>query len=275
MRPASKMFLVIALILMIGGGVLCAVGRHMAAEDGQALFAQTVGEDGRSVMTFSLDHEMISKLSIDVDHADIRVIGGSERSYAELFDFNPANTSCDVQNRILRIHTGWDFFTFFKIGGSGIAFDGLRDYIRTPFFSERREIVIHLSDEESVRVLEIGTETGSLTLEGIGSESDFLLKTDAGSITARDLANASFFSADCGEGDVTLEEVNADRYEITVELGHLTASLPADTAFDLRADLGSVTLNGESKGSAYQSEGDQSRAFQANVAVGDIALSLK
>ena len=105
MKPASIIFLIVSVIIIIAGLVLCTAGVNLAREQDVALFAtdvSVVGDDVIATDTFS--GEIINKVKINLSDADVRIEpSGTEDTYIELVNFQIGTYDYSVQNKMLLV----------------------------------------------------------------------------------------------------------------------------------------------------------------------------
>ena len=86
MKRKSKLFLIVAGIMTALGVLVCLVGYFVSLRSGERILAGSL-DNGKGYTEFFGAAEL-DKIKLSVDDADINIIGGSDRPYMEILNFN-------------------------------------------------------------------------------------------------------------------------------------------------------------------------------------------
>ena len=86
MKPTSIIFLVVSVLLIIGGVIACTVAKDIAVTDGYTLFHDAEG--GGTYVRHDFKSSDVNKIELVVTDAEIHIYGGAEESYIEFFNFH-------------------------------------------------------------------------------------------------------------------------------------------------------------------------------------------
>ena len=132
MKPASVIFLGVALVLVLLGFIFTRVASAQAKAQGISLYT-TVTQKGENenVQTYDFTNSSIDKLVLAFNNAAIRFCQSEdETARIELVNFKVGTFDITETNRMLNVTNRSQIFAFldnFKEGN--ISFHGLRDYL--------------------------------------------------------------------------------------------------------------------------------------------------
>ena len=219
MKNRSKLFLIVAGIIFIVGVLVCLVGAGLASKTGEQLYASKMGEED-SGYTYDFGDSEIDKVKISVKDADVNIIGGAERSYIEVINFNE-NLSSYVGNQAMITFT--ESGTADDVMGnleSILSFKGLR-YILRPTPKDRPKTVnIYVSDDENVKVFDINIENGNIKLSSISTSTDYDLSLESGKINISKIKTGSAINVEASgtrATDVIIKDVEADSLSLSAK----------------------------------------------------------
>lgn len=312
MKPASIIFLIVSVIIIIAGLVLCTAGVNLAREQDVALFAtdvSVVGDDVIATDTFS--GEIINKVKINLSDADVRIEpSGTEDTYIELVNFQIGTYDYSVQNKMLLVDNETSIFSIMHIADGNFSFDGLRHYLsyRTGKNTEK-SLILYLGNDVTAKTFEISVKEGNVSVSGFDLSADYTVSIGTGSLMLSEIKTKSAVSVNVGTGDVILDGVKASTCEVTVKNGDVDAYLTQITgsrisdvwkglsvdvingnidvscagntlyglSFDFTAPKGSVTYNGElqENGSYTFSDGISYLPYRLNAHSGSVSFRMQ
>ena len=79
MKPTSIIFLVVSVLLIVGGIITCAIAKDIAITDGYTLFNDAEG--GGTYVRHDFQASGIMKVEMNVTDAEINIYGGASWSY--------------------------------------------------------------------------------------------------------------------------------------------------------------------------------------------------
>ena len=120
MTKRSKITLLAGGIVIVLGLLFCIVGSVMANNAGDKLFAEKT-ELG-SVYTYDFDGGNVDRMTIDVSDAKVNIIGGSEKSYIEICNFDENYYTFNLSNRIVKLSESGDIQSALRFWENGLTF---------------------------------------------------------------------------------------------------------------------------------------------------------
>lgn len=301
MKPKSIISLIVAAALVLCGIVTCTIASFKAKSSDIMLFPEA---DSDGNLVYRVDLENITKLNITTADADVTVIGGAERSEIEIVNFNANYYKLSQSNGSLVFVEVDDFLSMFKFWDNGFSFKGMRYILR--FGDDAagdKRIIVHLTDEDALRLADIKTASGDISIKSCPFEAYYTLSSEGGSVLLDRVSGASMISissksaplaldmSSCGTDelliaailtDATVTDTNAAAFTATLPAGSLTLSkFTAETA-SITSENADITFNpySISEGTITTVTGDLSfdlksaKAVSANVTTKSGKLSL-
>ena len=297
MKPASIIFLIVAILFCIGGYACVSVGKSRAAAEGIDLFAGTADADSDYIYKYDFSQDEIGKVAINLKEATVNIIGGSSKSYIELINFAEGMYEFSSSNKILTVSNNSDFSQITDMASLVFNFKGLRSLVNYTQVRDRAKTVnVYVSDEAAVKIFECKLKAGNVSVSGISTQSDYNVTLDAGNLTLEKLTTGSAANISINAGDLTIDDCSitnvaiemkkGDAELITTTADRLSAKLgEGDFRFGYRHDLayvnlnlftgvGDVKLDGVSQGGFYEvNELPTNSKFEVSVDKGDILLN--
>lgn len=255
MKPASIIFLVLALVLMACGTGLCFFARDMATRDNVELFTEeVVGDD--TVVRQELSEDNVSRFALTLKNCDVNIYGGAETSYIELINF-PQNTyDLTVAAKTVTVDDTIGLLSIFNFTQNGFKFNGLRHYINIgQFISDSpKSINIYLSSDSEVKVFDIKIDSGNLGLSDLRRRADYTIDIGEGSVTMANVSTTSTCSISIKKGDLSMSSQVMANLTAEVGTGNLDflISYPSQQNYSLTAALGTITVMDKDCGSTYE-----------------------
>ena len=274
MKRRSKLMLIVAAVLVGVGLSTCLVGAGVSSAAGDPLFASTLG-DGKGYR-YDFDGRKIDKIKLDVVDAQIRVIGGSEESYMEILSFNENLYSFSGSKSLISFKESPSVSSIMRFWESGFTFKGMRYILRLNPKAEDKAINIYLTDEDYVKCLEIQSVTGNITVQNMGTDTDYLFSMEEGAVAMKNVTTGSalhitatgtrpctvrlddttvrMLTMDLMQGDVQAAGLSAYTGEIGMTHGSLTLDyIPREAVFTIQADTkGKLSVNNVGYIDTYQ-----------------------
>lgn len=295
MKPASIIFLVIALLLGIGGYACMRIGQSKAAAEGIELLPVTSDED--LVFEYEYDEDTIGKVAINVKNAYVNIIGGASRAYVELINFPEGMYEFSSSNRVLTISNNSDLSQLTDMASLIFNFKGLRTLINYYNIREREQTInIYVTDDIPINIFECKLEGGDVSISDNSSKSDYNITIGTGELTLKNINTSSAASLSIGEGELTID--NCIIYDLTIKQENGRSELITSTVTKLKAQLsngdfrfgfrnnleyinmdlftekGSVRIDSEDVGGFYElSELPNDSNFEVRVKNGDIVMN--
>ena len=297
MKPASIIFLVISVLLCIGGYACMRIGQSKAASEGIDILAGTASKDEDYLYKYEYDEDSVGKVSINVKEATVNIIGGSSKAYIELVNFPEGMYEFSSSNRILTVSNNSDFSQITDMASLVFNFKGLRSLVNYYNVYDRpKTINIYVTDELPVNVFDCKVEKGDVTIKDNSSRSDYNVTLGSGNLTLQkittdsaatlELENGKLIIDDCAIADLKITHKKGDSELITTVAKKLSAEIgEGDFNFGCRDDLsyynlnlftgvGSVKIDGADKGGFYEETSlPTDSEYEVNVTKGDITLN--
>ncbi|MBQ7827309.1 MAG: DUF4097 family beta strand repeat protein [Clostridia bacterium] len=242
MRPRSIISLIIAAVFILGGIITCAVASAKANADGVMLFPEA---DDNGNLVYRMELDGTSKITVDAADADITVVGGAESSMIEVVNFNANYYKLAKSNGSVTFAQVDDFMSMFKFWDNGFSFKGMRYILR--FGDDApggKKVIISLSDEDDIRLVNLSTDTGEITLENCGFAADYTVKAENGKATLKNITNSSSISLFGNSAEITAEDCSTEK--LSINCNSVNTSLSGFTAKEstVKTTDGSITVNG-------------------------------
>ncbi len=297
MKPVSVVFLIISVILIILGILTCSFAMMQARVQGVQLY-DTKNSDGEIENIFDFSSEEIGKIEINVADADVKIICGADNNKIEIRNFSSTGYVCQVENKALVMETGLNILSLTDLAQGEIRFKGFRYYVNELFGSDvigRKSVNLYISDTYDIKVIDVKTTNGDITIEGSEFDADITLQVNNGNINASDVRTDSSFDASVtSSGDITLSNVVCAMSDVACESGSVKGDLTADEIsvvaekdvklscktdleeynYDLQANDGKITIMGINLNTPHKTHNPNfSKRIQIEAKNGNIDIS--
>ena len=279
MKLGTIVGIVFSCLLIIGGVILCCVGTSIAEENGQVLFTQK-NENG-TYHKLVVD-ESITRIDLSLENVDVVVSGNADVSEIEFYNFNPNNYALSVTTNVISFEETPKIESVTDILASGINFKGLRyalDVEGYRFESDDKRVVINLSKDTDIKILDISAEKGEIDISKLDTDSDITVSLGRGKVNLAEIKTTSVidvkgtavdtvmsgltavglkYSAD--KSDLTVSNSIFTTSQVTVSDGSVSYSLaeaPEKTQITASSDTGSLMVNSISSSSPYKLESEE------------------
>lgn len=212
MKPRSVISLIISAAVVLCGIIVCIIATVKAGADGVMLFPR---EDINGNLIYSTELNGTTKINISVADADIIVTGGAETSSVEIVNFNANYYKLTQSNGSLNFAQIDDFLSMFKFWDNGFSFKGMRYILR---FGDdaagEKKIIVSLSDKDNIRLVNLSTDTGDITVENCSFAADYTIKAENGNAYAENLKGSSSLNIYGNTGDVTVKKCDTSKLAV-------------------------------------------------------------
>ncbi len=236
MKPTSIIFLIISVLLVIGGFTTMGVAKKLAAEEGVELVAEISEGSEDYIFQYEYADDNVGKIAVSVKNAKVNVYGGASKAYIELINFPDGMYDLNAGNHVLKISdiTGLDSLDSLTALASN--FKGLRSLVNFyNILGLERTVNIYLCDAIPVKVVECTSDNGDMTVKDCSATTDYNLKTGNGSLRLDNVSTMSAFQLETGTGDITLKNCYAGL--LSIKIGSGRAELGATDFLTLNAEL--------------------------------------
>lgn len=242
MKPTSIVFLVIAVLLILGGVILCITAENIAETDGYVLFNRT--EDGSSYRQYDFSGKPVTKISLVVEDAEIYIYGGAEKSYIEFFNFREGLYTFSTSGTIIAldeipdIESLLDFNTTFSFGG-------IRQFlVGNKSAGGPRRVNIYLDDlTENLKVIAVDAKNCSVHVDSLDLKCDITVAAEEHlTVTAKDTHTFSALTLTANNLAAMLENDAFDTLIVTAESSDVKASKISFKNLDCKIDTGTADI---------------------------------
>ncbi|MBE6641946.1 MAG: DUF4097 domain-containing protein [Ruminococcaceae bacterium] len=260
MKPASIIFLVLSLLIVLGGYLLCGEAEERAAEQNIELFNISRDSDGNRVSVMEYDTAKMEKISVDLKKGNVYVREGEECK-VEIYNLFEGGYIKGVSSNMLQINDTLGIMDIIKEGAQGISFSGLRNILHDIKLEEADKwINVYVPKGTPLNAIQITVLEGDIVFENIHDiGADIILKAEKGNITVKDSSTGSRMQIDSLAGNVEISGSFANDMRVNTEEGNITV-LPGTSFIS---------------GNFYAKKGDISVALSQNISkfVADITAS--
>ena len=173
MKPTSIVFLIISVLLIVGGVITCSVAEDIALTDNYELFHTS--EDGGTYVREDFDASKIRKLELLVTDAEINIIGGAEEAYVEFINFRDGLFTLSNSGELISMDEIPDIKSLFNLQ-SGFSFSGMRYILRSGTVSlGEKKINIYLPQETELKQIAVEADNLVLHADNIYNKFDLTL----------------------------------------------------------------------------------------------------
>ncbi|MBQ7171955.1 MAG: DUF4097 family beta strand repeat protein [Clostridia bacterium] len=222
MKPASIIFLVVALVVTSVGFFLCRRAEKQAEAEGIELFNSSTDEDGNNVSTLRYDTDAMQKISVTLNKGTVYLRRGTEQK-VETYNMLDGFYLRGVSTNMLQINDTLGVVDMFKEGGLGLSFNGLRNILRSfDLIRKERAVVVYLPDGASLNSISVSVRTGDIVLEDFFTDADLTLKTEEGNVRLKNVSASGLLQISAGQGGVSLTDGFAGDLRIAAEKGDVS-----------------------------------------------------
>lgn len=260
MKRRSKLFLIVAGVLVALGAVLCVVGYCVSFGTGEQILADRFGSEKGYTEYFGSDD--LDKIKLSVEDANINIIGGADSAYMEIINFNENLCSFSNNSSMVTFNQTPDLSSISGFWESGISFKGLRYYLFPGTGKGERVINIYLDSAQTVRCFDLCSVSGNITVSDIDTPTDYNIRVGSGSVTVKNVSTGSALSVESDDPAA----VKVCFENVAAEIVRVNAAKADFDAVGLSARYCDIAVSGGSADMDYTPfEGG---AFSAEIATG-------
>ncbi len=250
-KPTSIVFLIVSVLLILGGIITCSIAEGAAAAEGVQLFP--VYENGTSKLTVPLDKSSISKLNIVVADANVNIIGGAEESYIEVINYKPNYYTLTTTSKVLSFSEIPDLKTMVKFWETGFSFSGIRNIINTMRTTLGPKAVnIYLSNDHDVNQLNVTMENGALMISNIHTAGSFDITVAKGSVTIDSTTTTDVMLIHSDESTkIDISDTSAAEAKFSFNVADFTAENVIFTKAEITSESGTVNYMTDLQATAH------------------------
>lgn len=242
MKPASIIFLVVALVVTSVGFFLCRKAEKQAAAEGVELFNSSTDEDGNRVSTLRYDTDAMQKISVTLNKGTVYLRSGTEQK-VETYNMLDGFYLKGVSTNMLQINDTLGVVDMFKEGGLGLSFDGLRNVLRSfDLIRKERSVVIYVPDGAALNSFSVSVRSGDIVLENLSTGADLSLETGEGAVRLRSVSAAGLLQISAANGGVSLTEGFAGDLRISADKGDVSLDNTMFKSASVTVGEGNISL---------------------------------
>ena len=222
MKLGSIVGIVLSMLLIISGIVMCVIGNQTAASDGQHLFTERIGEGTLYTQKITED---IKRIKIECDTAEIKILGGAEKSHIEFKNFNPNYYSLSTTPNVISFEEIQEFDSIVDIWENGINFKGLRYALDLRNYSDndlKKSITIHIGGDSDINTLDISAASSNVSVDALSFNGDISLNVLSGSVTVNGLTTSSQLNISGSSVKTSLKDANAYTLKYNVKSSEIS-----------------------------------------------------
>ncbi len=296
MKPASIIFLIVSVVLVIVGFITTGVAMNIAPEGEKPVVEITDKDVG--YISYSKTIENVEKIELKLKNATVNIIGGAEKPKVELVNFPEGLYSAPSEpsgKQTFTVTDLSDFGSFSGVAAIASNFKGLRSFVNYFKLADYEKTVnIYLSADYPINAISCNLEAGEVRIENCVGSSDYNITLAAGDVIINNVDTTSLmnvnistgnlsvdggditdFNAIIGTGSISLD-ANIEKAALSITTGNLVCAYP--TAFDtVRGTLqtwdGKITIDGIPYGSQKANHSDSEKSMSVEIGVGDIDIT--
>lgn len=235
MKVTSVIFLILSLVLIVGGMFICSYAKGLAPNE-EAIDGPNI-KDGIIETEIEYSGQNVSRIVLDIDGADVTIHGGAKTSYVKLTNFEPNKYIGSVVNKTLKISNNISIADYINLDGSGVSFAGVWRTLRSFYYvddSLDKSVDIYLSDDEDIKQLSINLTNSYIQIMDVTQKCDITLTGSDSNVELNSL-NFSTMTFECAKTPVSMLSVNADSFNLIMNEGSLTMrnALMKELVFDV------------------------------------------
>ncbi len=296
MRPTSIIFLIVSVLLIIGGFATAGVAKQLAASEGISLTDEISSEDGTYVYSYDYSRDSIGRITVNVRDAEINIIGGADKPRIELINFPEGMYEFSSSNRILMVNNNTDFSDPSNIANLAMNFKGLRSFVSYyNIGSLPKTVNIYIAESNPVKIIDAEIETGTVSLKNCSVSADYNISVGQGNVEVLRINTASALNISIDRGNARLRDCEIAKLSVNIGSGSvnaealvekLTAQIESGdfyygcygalnfTNLSLFSSVGTITVDGISHGGYLENSDIPSESVvDIDIGTGDISIN--
>ncbi len=298
MKPASIIFLVLSVILIITGYVSCEMAKGMAESEGISLYNDNTDAEGNRVNTLYYNSNEYDRIEVNITKAKVYLCIGEEEKVV-LKNYTEGSFTGSASGVSYIITDNQSAIDMITSGNFNLSFGGIRHYWHDrDILSREKEVYIYTTAQTAVNAIDIVLGEGTLTIDKYKVAYDVMADVGSGEVILRDSEAAAFnvsgkscnlsvegckaasFHSDITTGNITLKNTDASLSKIKIlDSGEVKCELPfPESEYIITAYASkNVTINGANKGTQYppeKTEGEESEDESAEEVTGTKTLDI-
>ena len=190
MKITSVIFLVVGIVISIGGYFFCSMATSMAKKSGayDMLFEYNYDDEGNIIDEYAFSKETIievdkdgkehkkravRKVSLQFSNMNVRIVGGADRSRIVFQNLAQGRYYYYISNDALYVSDEPTITNI--IQSEGLGFDGLRKYLNTSKYNGESQVILYVADVDDLRQYDFEFSGCTVSIENINGSYDMRL----------------------------------------------------------------------------------------------------
>ncbi len=280
MKLSSIVSLILGAIAIIVGLVICSSAESEALANGYNLYQPIYDENGdiEKEYSFAVEDEVnVSKIEVELNGANVYVIGGAEKSKVVVRNMYGGTYSCSVSNKVISITNKMDLSTLVD-AAANIEFNGIRQLFDINNFKKRQpEVYIYLNyTTEQIKQISFDVTNCIVNVQNIEGSLDLRVEAENSTLTFADFITDSSIDCELIKSDVTFTNVNFLNAKVTGEESNFTFDSELIVLYRIFAKtIGNINANGSDYTDEFSVNENQNDYPTINIEMtsGDVVLN--
>lgn len=249
MKLSSIVSLILGAIAIIVGMIICSSAENQALASGYNLHQPIYDENGNieKEYSFSIEDDVnVSKVSIELDGANVYVIGGAEKSKIVVRNMFAGTYSCNVSNKVITVTNNIDVSNLLD-AAKDLEFNGIRQLFNFDNFKKRQpEVYVYLNySSEQIKQLSLEVTNCVVSVQNIEGSLDLRLDAENSTLSFTDFITDSSIDCELIDSDVSFTNVNFLKASVKGEKSNFTFDSDLVVLYSISAKTaGTIKANG-------------------------------
>lgn len=228
MKASSVISIFIALVLIVGGYILCAKARDLAPNDAAIDGNTSVNEDGNVITEISLEGQTFTAVNVSVENCKVEIHGNAEKSSVTLVNFNENTYIAAAGEKVLTVSNKVSLLDYLNFSGTGVKFSGvwktLRSFLNYDTSAGKQEIHVYLASDADVSKISLScSENSSMRFTDIDKDCDISVSANDSSLEISTV-KANSLTVSGSNAEITLGDATLQSFEYLAKTTTFTAS---------------------------------------------------
>lgn len=280
MKLSSIVSLILGAIAIIVGLVICSSAESEALANGYNLHQPIYDENGdiEKEYSFAVEDEVnVSKIEVELEGANVYVIGGSEKSKVVVRNMYGGTYSCNVSNKVISVTNKMDLSTLVD-AAANIEFNGIRQIFDINNFKKRQpEVYIYLNyTSEQIKQISFNVKDCIVNVQNIEGSLDLRVEAESSTLNFADFITDSSIDCELIKSTATFTNVNFLNAKVTGEESNFTFDSELIVLYRILAKTaGNIQANGTDYTDEFSANENQNDypTIDIEMTSGDIVLN--
>ena len=251
MKPTSIIFLVMAVILFVGGYAMCRFASARAERDGVEIYSQRADSEGNQVYSYTVDDNSISSLKLVFSGVNVTVEPTEGESRVVLTNFPVSSYAVTMSGSTVTIDgTVGKIMSLIDRSSGGLQFRGIRYFLmKNPPDDAEKSVRVYINRYSKLNSLVITDSGGDISLSRLDNPLDYTIISSGASVSLSEVSTVSVMKIDLTSGVLNCDgcEIFTIRASISDGSARINTAGKYDAstiAYNLSAENGSIIYNG-------------------------------